>query len=101
MVFEPTLCMCICKVIACKSATFVEYIQEVRLLPRFPSNSATDCSIWCLPDVTTIPAPTGLCSSLPQKSVQTTTLTPPHPWNCKSFNAYNYIQIGKGLTYTS
>ena len=28
------------------------------------------------PDVTTIPTPTCLCSSLPQKSVQTTTLIP-------------------------
>ena len=29
------------------------------------------------PDVNTIPMPTCLCSSLPQRSVQTTTLIPP------------------------
>ena len=50
-----------------------------------------------LPDVITIPMPTCLCSSLPQRSVQTTTLV---PWNCKPVNAYNYIHTGNGHTYT-
>ena len=39
-----------------------------------PSQCATITSR--LPDVTTIPTPTYLCSSLPQRSVQTTTLVP-------------------------
>ena len=34
--------------------------------------------------------PTCLCSSLPQRSVQTATLI---PWNCKSFNAYNGLKL--------
>ena len=36
-------------------------------------------------------------SSLPEKSVQTTTLT---PCNCKPFNTYNYIQAVTSYTHT-
>ena len=41
------------------------------------------------PDVTTIPTPTCLCTSLPQRSVQ----------KCKSLSAYNYMRACNGLTY--
>ena len=51
-----------------------------------------------IPDVITIPMPTSLCGSLPQRSVQTTTLAPT-PLNCKYFSAYNYIPRDNGLTY--
>ena len=51
------------------------------------------------PDVTAIPTPTCLCSSLPQSRGQCRLLHM-SPWNYKSFNAYNYIHSGNGLTYT-
>ena len=47
-----------------------------------------------LPDVTTIPTPTCLCSSLPERSVQPTTLIPHKP-----FKTYNYIQAVTSHSY--
>ena len=45
-----------------------------------------------LTDVASLIMPTYLYGSFPERSVQITTLAV--PWNCNSFNAYNYIYTG-------
>ena len=50
-----------------------------------------------LPDVTTIPMPTSLCSSFPRGQCR---LLPSSSWNCEYFTFYNYIPYIYIYTHT-